>query len=33
MEPNRKTQTARRVNAAIGILLILAGLYFLYETI
>lgn len=32
MEPDRKTQTARRVNAAIGILLILAGLY-LYETI
>jgi len=30
---NRKTQTARRVKAAIGILLILSGLYFLYKTI
>jgi len=30
---NRKTQTARRVKATIGTLLILAGLYFLYKTI
>jgi len=30
---NRKTKTARRVKAAIGILLILAGLYFLYKAI
>ena len=30
---NRKTQTTRRVKAAIGILLILSGLYFLYITI
>lgn len=30
---NRKTQTARNVKTAIGTLLILAGLYFLYKTI
>lgn len=30
---NRETKTARRVKAVIGILLILAGLYFLYKTI
>jgi cytochrome c-type biogenesis protein len=30
---NRKTKTARRVKAGIGILLILAGLYFLYKTV
>jgi len=30
---NRETKTARRVKAVIGILLILAGLYFLYKAI
>lgn len=30
---NRKTKTARRAKAAIGVLLVVAGLYFLYKTI
>lgn len=30
---NRETKTARSIKAALGILLILAGLYFLYKTI